>query len=121
MSIFRILLKAVGILFVSLLLHLVQYGTTVTLESSSNALFVVTLIVFLMSLILQTGAFQVFSGFGYSTRALWSQDFRKKYPAYADYREERVEKLKDKPVGYLEMLIASGIVLLTAVVLGRLV
>ena len=120
MSALHTLLKAVGILIVSLLLHLVQYGTRFNLENISNALFVVTMIVFLMSLILQSGAFQVFSGFGYSTRALWSREFRMRYPNFSDYRAEKDENAQVKPIGYLEMLIASGLLLVIAIILGAL-
>lgn len=119
MNILRLTANAVGILLVSLLLHLALYQTVFTLERVSNVLFVVSIIAFLMALIMKTGAFQVFLGFGYSFRVLWGRDFRNQYPNYSDYRDER--NVKTTGAQALGLLLVSSVFLIVAIVMGRFV
>lgn len=115
----RIAILTVGILLVSLLLHFALNGTLFTLESVSNALFVVSMVSFLMALVVQTGAYQVFYGFQYSFRVLVSRDFYKKYPSYNDFREEKAVKVQRK--GTTEFLIVSFVLLVASIVMGYMV
>ncbi|MGD9910276.1 MAG: DUF3899 domain-containing protein [Candidatus Izemoplasmatales bacterium] len=117
---FRPLLILAATLGLALGVHLLVYGgDNFTYESMSNALFVVGMIIFLPSLVVLTRAYEVFQGIQYSMRVLFSPNYRKLYPKYSDYKEEKSEKIKTTI--FYEILGASLVVVVIAIVLAQLV
>ena len=118
MNIIRIILILLGVLLLSLGLHLLVYGVGFTYEHISNAMFVLGAIIFLSSLVMVTGSYEVFYGFRYSMRSLFTKDFRKHYPTFLEYKTE-----KEFPVNssaFIDGIIASGIVIVVAIILARM-
>lgn len=116
---FRLLLILAATLGLALGVHLLVYKEIFTYESMSNALFVVGMIIFLPSLVVLTKAYEVFQGIQYSMRVLFSPNYRKLYPKYSDYKEEKSEKIKTSV--FYEILIASSITVVTAIILAQFV
>jgi len=114
MKLFRNLIILVGLLFLASILHLLVYQLEITLMSVSNVLFVVGIIVLLPSIIAMTSAYRVFRGMRYVVRVLISPHFKKEYPTFRDYKEEK-EKEINTTLFYeffavaLLMIITSGV------------
>lgn len=104
-------------LILSFLLHLWQYGLNLTYETTSNALFIIGVIMFLPALVAVTQAYYVFNGIRYAFRVIINPKFRQEYPQYSDYRDERSEKIKTSL--FAEMLITSGTLIVAAIILAR--
>lgn len=115
----RLLLILAATLGLALGVHLLVYKDNFTYESMSNALFVVGMIIFLPSLVVLTRAYEVFQGIQYSMRVLFSPNYRKLYPKYSDYKEEKSEKIKTSV--FYEILAASLIAVVMAIILAQLV
>jgi hypothetical protein len=98
------------------LLHLAVYGTYFTLTNVSNALFVVGVVVFLPTIVALTSAFEVFHGFRYVARVLMSPSFRREYPHYKDYKDER--KGKVNAAVFVEAMISSLVLIVVAGILA---
>jgi len=114
---FRFSLILAATLGLALVVHLFVYQTDFTFESMSNALFVVGMIIFLPSLVVLTRAYEVFQGIQYSMRVLFSPNYRKIYPKYSDYKEEKNEKIKTTI--FNEILAASFVMVLLAIIFAR--
>lgn len=105
-----------GILLItSFFLHLIMHGTEFTIAHVSDALFVVGIVMFLPALIAVTGAFQVFDGIKYAFRSFFSTNFRREYQKINEYKEARNQKVESTI--YIELLIASFIILATGILL----
>ncbi len=94
------------------LLHLAVYRTNFTLTNVSNVLFVVGIIVFLPSVVALTSAFEVFNGFRYAMRVLISPSFRREYPRYKEYKDEKKGKVNASI--FIEALVSSFVLILIA-------
>lgn len=72
--------------------HLLVFGTEITTRNTSDALFVVGLFMFFISLIAVTDAAKVFIGFTYTFKQMFKRN-RDKYSNYYDYsnRKEKGE------------------------------
>lgn len=94
------------------------YGSQLGYENTSNVLFVVGIVIFFPSLIVQTGSYEVFYGMRYSFNAFFVKDFRKYYPSYSEYKEEK-EQVVTTTI-FKELLIASILlIVVSAYLAGR--
>ena len=71
--------------------HLLAFGTTYSIRNTSDAFFVVGLLLFFMSLIAITDAAKVFIGFGYTFKNMFKKH-RNKYSSYVDYANRKNAK-----------------------------
>lgn len=118
MNIIRIILILLGVLLLSLGLQLLVYGVSFTYEHVSNVMFVLGVITFLSSLIMVSGSYEIFYGFRYSMRSLFTKDFRKHYPTFLEFKTE-----KEVPVNssvFIDSIIASTVVIVVAIILARM-
>ena len=118
MNIIRIILILLGVLLLSLGLHLLVYGVDFTYEHISNSMFVLGIITFLSSLIVVSGSYEIFYGFRYSMRALFTKDFRKRYPTFLEFKTEKEVPINS--TAFIESIIASVIIIVIAIVLARM-
>lgn len=116
MKLLRFALILVSLVVLALLLHIPVYGTTINLETISNVLFVVGVITFLPSLIVTTGAYQVFQGITYVFKSMFGKNTRQEFPTFRDYKEHHSKKVET--TFFKEALLASGIVLLAGMILA---
>ncbi len=117
MKYYRLAIIFVAILGISFILHLLVYQQDFTYANISNAIFVVSIIMFLPSVVAMTGAYQLFHGFRYVFRVFVSPSFREQYPNFREYKEER--KTEIKTTFFTEILIASFVLLIVAMILAR--
>jgi len=117
MKYFRLAIIFIAILVLSLLLHLLVYQSDFTYANISNSLFVVSIILFLPSIVAMTGAYQLFHGFRYVVKVFVSPSFRRNYPNFREYKEERQTEIKT--TFFKELLIASFIILIASIILAR--
>jgi len=115
----RIVLILLGMLSVSLVLHLLIYGSDYSYSTLSDSLFVVGIITFLPALVMQMRAYQIFYGLQYGFKSLYSRDFYKHYPRYRDYREEKDTDVKTSL--FIEVMIVSGAIIIAAIILAGMV
>jgi len=119
MNLVRTLLVTLGLLLVSLAIQLLVYSTTFTYESASNSLFVVGVLLFLPSLVVVTGAYEVFYGFRYSMSVLFRKDFRSHYPRFIEYKNEKFKRYKTTI--FIELMVVSTILVIVALIFARMV
>ena len=110
MKIIRLILLFLGMLFLAFLVHLAVYRFDFTAINVSNALFVVGIILFLPSVVAITAAYEVFHGIRYVARVIVNPQFRKEYPQFKDYKEDKTGKVKSTV--FFEILLSSFIVLI---------
>jgi len=115
----RFILLFLILCLVTLLLHLWIYGTSFTMTNIANATFVIGVITFLPTTIAMSQSYKVFDGFNFAFRTLLSTTFRNTYPRFTDYKKERSTKIKTSI--FLEAFIASGILIVTSIVLTAVV
>lgn len=99
-------------------LYIREYGQGFTYNSVSDSLFVVGIVFFFPALMAQMGSFKMFYGFQYAIRGLFSNDFRSRYRNFSDYLVEKGESIKTSI--YTEVLLSSGILLISAIIFGML-
>ncbi|MCD6482598.1 MAG: DUF3899 domain-containing protein [Candidatus Izimaplasma sp.] len=116
MNKFRIVLILLVVLVSSLGLHLLVYGFNFTYESISNCMFIFGIIMFLSSVVVLSGSYEIFHGIRYSLQALYRKGFRSQYPTFLEYKTEKSVKYKTSI--YLEIIIISIIILVVAVFLA---
>jgi len=104
---------------VTLLLHLWIYGTNFTQTNIANATFVIGVITFLPTTVAMSQSYKVFDGFNYAFRSFFSTTFRNTYPRFTDYKKERSTKIKTSI--FLEMFVASGLLIFISIVLTVIV
>jgi hypothetical protein len=114
MKLFRNIIILVGLVLLASILHLLVYQFEITMMSISNVLFVVGIIVLLPSIIAITSAYRVFRGMKYVVRVFISPHFRKEYPTFRDYKEEKEKEINTTLfyeffVAALMMIITSGV------------
>lgn len=119
MKLSRFLIIEVALFIFALLLHLVVFGSTFTLQTSSDALFVIGILTFLPGVLALSKADTIFQGINYSLKLLVLKDFRSQYPNFKDYKDYKATSIKEKV--YTEFLIASFIIVLVAVILSGVV
>jgi len=73
---------------------------------------------FFPSLMAQIGSYKIFYGFQFAIRNFMSSDFRAKYRTLSDYLSEK--GTDEKSTIYIELLITSGIILVSAILIGLL-
>ena len=112
----RMALIFIGMVILAGLLQLVVYGTYFTATNASNVLFVVGVVFFLPCVIALTSAFKVFHGIRYALRVFVSPSFRREYPRYKEYKEDRKDKISSGI--FVEILISSVILILAAGILA---
>lgn len=113
---FRLVIIFASTVFVSFLLHLAVYQFDFSIINISNALFVVGIILLLPSLIALTSAYKVFQGFGYSVRVFLSPQFRQKYPALSDYKNDKNKEIHSTI--FVEFFVSSAVIVVIAVILA---
>lgn len=107
----------IGILLaLSLFLHILLYSFGFSLYTTSNAIFIVGIIIFLPTLMAMTGSAEVFHGFNYAIRVLVSKNFHNQYPKFRDYKSTK-EKVEHSVV-FLEVAIASIILVVVGLILA---
>ncbi len=106
-------------MLLSLGLHLIVYRINFNFENISNVLFVLGMLAFLPSLIVQTGSYEMFYGIRYSMQVLFRKDFRKQYPSFTEFRTEKMVTYETSI--FLETMIASSVIIIIAIILARLV
>lgn len=109
---FRMVLILLGMVTAAGLLQLAVYHTNLTATNVSNVLFVVGVVFFLPCVIALTSAFKVFHGIRYVMRVMVSPSFRREYPRYKEYKDERKEKISSAV--FVEVLISSALLILAA-------
>jgi len=114
MKIVRLILLYLGMLALAFLVHVAVYRFSFTAENVSNALFVVGIILFLPSVVAMTAAYEIFHGIRYVARVIVNPQFRKEYPQFKDYREDKTSKVKTTI--FLEILLSSFILLIMSYV-----
>ncbi len=114
--IFILILGAASFLIYYVLYMRNGYGFKVDL--ASNVFFLVGVLTFLPSLMAHLETFQLFYGFQYAMRSLFSGEFRSKYRSLNDYI--LFKKSDEKSTVFLEMMIASGLFLIASVVFALL-
>ncbi len=110
MKIVRLILLYLGMLALAFLVHVAVYRFAFTAENVSNALFVVGIILFLPSVVAITAAYEIFHGIRYVARVIVNPQFRKEYPQFKDYKEDKTGKVKTTI--FFEVLLASFILLI---------
>ena len=115
MNYFRLAIIFVAILALSLLLHLLIYQSDFTYANISDSLFVVSIILFLPSIVATTGAYQTFHGIRYVFRVIASPSFRKEN-SFAEYKEARQSEIKT--TFFKEILVASFIIFIASIILA---
>lgn len=119
MNLRRTIFVVLGLLLVSLVLHLLVYKTTFTYESASNVLFVVGVLFFLPSLVVITGSYEIFYGFRYSMSVLFRKDFRSHYPTFLDYKVEKVKRYESTI--FIELMAVSSVLFVMSFIFARMV
>lgn len=114
MKIWRLILLTAIIFGLAALVQILAFGPVFTLDSISDATFVVGIIIFLPSLIVVTGANQVFHGMGYVLRLLFSKIAKNEFPTYSDYKEHKTNNRETS--FFKELLIASSIVFAVGII-----
>lgn len=117
MKYFRLAIIFIAMLTVSFLLHLLVYQNNFSYANISDVIFVVSIIVFLPAVVAMTGAYQIFHGFRYVFKIFISPSFKQQYPNFREYKEERQTEIKT--TFFKELLIASFILVITAMILAR--
>ncbi len=117
MKYFRLAIIFFAIILVAFLLHLMVYKQDFTYANISDVLFVVSIILFLPSVVAMTGAYQLFHGFRYVFRVIISPSFKREYPNFKDYKDERSTEIKTTI--FKEILIASFILMIVSLILAR--
>lgn len=92
------------------------YSSGLDYEYTSNALFVVGIIVFFPAIIVQTGSYEIFYGMRYSFNRFFIKNYRKHYPSLREYKEEREQVITT--TFFKELLVASIILVAVAAVLA---
>ncbi len=92
------------------------YGSKLGYENTSNALFVLGMVIFFPSFIVQTGSYEIFYGMRYSFSAFFVKDFRKYYPSYSEYKEEKEQVITT--TFFKELLVASILMIVVAAYLA---
>lgn len=113
---FRMALIFAGMVVLAGLLQLAVYGTYVTATNVSNVLFVVGVIFFLPCVVALTSAFKVFHGIRYAMRVFISPSFRREYPRYKEYKDDRKDKIASTV--FVELLISAAVLILAAGILA---
>ena len=118
----RMLLVFLSLLAVSFVVHYIifvrGYGEGYGYDSISNALFLVGVATFFPSLLAQLGSYRFFYGIQYALRGMISNEFRSRYRNFSDYLNEKTTKIITTI--YTEVMLASGTVLASAIVLAML-
>lgn len=116
MKIIRLILLYLGMLGLAFLVHVAVYRFDFNAYNMSNALFVVGIILFLPSLVAITAAYQVFNGIRYVAKVFLNPHFRREYPQFRDYKEDKSGKVKTTI--FFEVLTASFILLIMSYILS---
>ncbi|RJX24288.1 MAG: DUF3899 domain-containing protein [Acholeplasma sp.] len=109
MKITRLILLYLSMLVLAFLVHMAVYRFDFNALNVSNALFVVGIILFLPSVVAITAAYEVFHGIRYVAKVILNPSFRKEYPQFKDYKDDKTGKVKTTV--FFEILMASFILL----------
>lgn len=118
MNVIRFLIILATLTFLSYLVQNGVYGSEYYLDWISDSLFVVGIVFFFPSLIVQTGSYEVFYGMRYAVNAFFVKNFRKHYQSYAVYKQEK--DIVITTTFFKELLIASLILIICGGYLGWL-
>jgi hypothetical protein len=116
MKISRFIIIFFVLIFTSFLIHSAADGFNYSITSISNALFIVGIVLTMTAIVALTNAYQVFHGFRYAIRAFISTSFRREYPNFRDYKEEKTVHTKSSL--FLEVFLASVIILVVSIILA---
>lgn len=116
MKIQRFIIIFIVLIITAFLIHTVTDKFIYSITSISNALFIVGIVALMPSIVALTNAYQVFHGFRYAIRAFISTSFRREYPNFRDYKEERTVSIKSSI--FLEVFLASMILIVTSIILA---
>lgn len=112
----RLLLIFIVLLGLAFVVHLLIHKTYFSYQHVSDALFVVGIVMFLPTVGVITGSFEIFQGIGYAFRVLISPNYRHQYPTFKDYKD--VKNVKIKTGFFYELLIASLVLVIAAAILA---
>lgn len=113
MKILRLLIIFIVLMFVSYLVVLGVYNNVLNYENASNAMFVVGTVVFLPSLIMHTGSFEVFDGFKYAMQSFFVKEFRQRYKSFSLYKQDTGAIMKTSL--FMELMVASFILVVAGI------
>lgn len=113
----RFLILSISILIFSVIFHFLVYGNDFTYEHISNVMFGVGIILLLPSIVVISHAYEVFYGFRYTARIFFSDSFKKEYPKFIDYKEEKTGVYKTTL--FTELVIISVIFIVVSFFLAR--
>lgn len=100
-------------------LYLLIYKSYFSLTYVSNILFIVGVLVFLPALSIHLGAYRMFYSFSYFAKSVLNKEFKKNYPSFVDYRDEK-DVENDKSFSLI-IVAASGFVLAASIIISILV
>ena len=116
-------MKPIRFIIITVVLVLLAYGlqslvysSQLDYEYTSNALFVVGMVVFFPAMIVQTGSYEIFYGMRYSFNRFFIKNYRKHYPTFKTYQEEREQVITT--TFFKELLVASIILVAVAAYLA---
>lgn len=98
------------------MLYIRRYNAGYSFYTVSNALFLVGVIGFFPSLMAQLGTYRFFYGFQFAIRSLISSEFRSKFKTLTDYTAGKKSEMESSL--YVELMIASGILLSASIALA---
>ena len=97
-------------------IYLLIHKFVFSISKAADVLFVVGILVFLPAVNVHLGAYRIMHSFSYFARSLLNKDFKKNYPTFADYRDEKDGEVNKKIS--LVIVAASGIILLAAIIIS---
>ncbi|MDR2828101.1 MAG: DUF3899 domain-containing protein [Acholeplasmatales bacterium] len=92
-SFIKCLIIAVIIPVIALGFQLIVYHDRFTLTNIVSSIFASSALVFVVGLVMLTGATRIWSGISYSTRMIFKRkETKEKYPTYKDYTDDRASE-----------------------------
>lgn len=105
MSIKRLTFITIFALLVCVLFIGIAYQWSFTWIHIADITFVIGIVMFFPALIVSIGANQLFNGFNYSIKKIFSNDFRHRYQSYSDFLDDK--QMDEKSTIPLELMTSS--------------
>ncbi|HLT00377.1 MAG TPA: hypothetical protein VK005_02695 [Acholeplasma sp.] len=91
------------------------FSTYISLQTVSDSLFVMGILIFLPSLVAITGAYASFFALRYALGVLVSSKFKSRYPQYRDYISTKNTEIKTTI--FLEIFLSSLLIIIAGLIL----
>lgn len=86
-----------------------RYNVGYSLNSMSDALFIIGVMGFLPALMMHIGTYRLFYGMQYAMKSIFVHGFRRKYSVFGDYLIDK--KVESSTTLYLELMFASAVLI----------